>query len=496
MERLFGRAARSGLYRLLGCILLVTVSLTLTAEAAVAAKTAVPPHYRGAKALAMSADGTLIAYGVTDFSIALWDMREGRAQGSLPGHAGWITALAFSPDGTLLASGGNDHTVKLWDLKTGKEVRTLSRVPAPAGWITSLAFSPDGKVLASGMLNEPVTVGKETYTIKLWDLAAGKEVRTITERSGMAGWITSLAFSPEGSLLTSGDKGNIIKQWDIATGREVSAIGGITDGAVSREARLYILAVGVNEYKSSKLRLKYGRSDAEAFAQAVERHGQKIFRQIVKQTIFDTQATRANLEAALNRIAAEARPEDVFVFYYAGHGVMSTRASQQGPEFYLALTEVTRLEGDNFMLEERGMPARQLKEFSRSIKAQKQLVVLDTCHSGGALESFALSQGEEAEEPAVQHDDGDKGITVLAAAGTWQPATEFRQLGHGVFTYALLKGLGGEADNGEAPDGKITVRELEAYLAAKVPELIKHYRGKTQAPNSLVRGSDFFLGAK
>lgn len=276
---------------------------------------------------------------------------------------------------------------------------------------------------------------------------------------------------------------------------EVNAIGGVTDGAVSHEARLYILAVGINEYKSSKLRLKYGRSDAEAFVQALEQHGQNIFKQIIKQTIYDTQATRRNLEAALARIAAEARPEDVFVFYYAGHGVMSARPEQQGPEFYLALTEVTRLEGDNGMLEERGLPARLLRESIGSIRARKQLLVLDTCHSGGALESFARAQGEQ-EETALRIEDHDKGITILAAAGVWQPATEFRQLGHGVFTYALLQGLGGEADSAAAPDGKITVRELEAYLAAKVPELIKRYRGKIQAPNSLVRGSDFFLGAK
>ncbi|MEW5745710.1 MAG: caspase family protein [Nitrospirota bacterium] len=450
-----------------------------------------PPHYIGAQATAVNPDGTVLAFGSSDFSVKLWDIASGKVLRSLAGHTGWITSLAFSPDGAHLASGSGDRSVKLWEVRTGREVRTLSRMP---GWITSSAFSPDGTLLASASIADPVTAEKGAYTIKLWDLRTGGEVRTITDRSGMAGRVSSVAFSPEGYLFTEGEQGTVMKRWDVRTGREIDAIAGITDGAVSDEARLYIFAVGINEYKNAKLRLKYGRSDAEAFVQAVEQHGQKVFKQIVKQTIFDTQATRQNIEAAFARIAAEVRPDDVFVFYYAGHGVMSQREEQRTPEFYMALTEVTKLNGDNRMLEERGLPARLLRELSSSIKAQKQLIVLDTCHSGGALESFALQHAPE--ETSGQLKGKDKGITVLAAAGTWQPATEFRQLGHGVFTYALLKGLGGEADSTATPDGKITVRELEAYLTAKVPELIKHYRGKTQAPNSLIRGSDFLLGAK
>ena len=63
-----------------------------------------------------------------------------------------------------------------------------------------------------------------------------------------------------------------------------------------------------------------------------------------------------------------------------------------------------------------------------------------------------------------------------------------RKLGHGVFTYALIQGLNGEADNG---DGKITVKELDAYLNDKVPELTEKFRGKRQDANSNSAGQDF-----
>jgi uncharacterized caspase-like protein len=173
---------------------------------------------------------------------------------------------------------------------------------------------------------------------------------------------------------------------------------------------------------------------------------------------------------------------------------MSEGNAVKKPEFYLALTDVTKLHGDNRLLEERGFSAQLLGDLITRVKAQKQLVVLDTCHAGGALESFAMRG--TAENKAAPRMAENAGITVLAAAGTWQSATEFRQLGHGVFTYALLKGLAGEADTGELPDGRITVKELEIYLNNRVPELIKQFRGKAQNPNSFARGQDFPLGAR
>ena len=277
-------------------------------------------------------------------------------------------------------------------------------------------------------------------------------------------------------------------------GKEADGIAGLSDGKVSAKARLFILAVGINEYKNPRYTLKYGRPDAEAFVQAVESHGVKVFGRILKQTLYDTQATRGAIEAAFQRIISKALPDDVFVFYYAGHGVMSKGGGAKKPEFYLAPTDVTKLYGDDEMLAERGISARMLKDLSARVKAQKQLIVLDSCNSGGALEAFEIPATQEGK--GCDRNARETGITVLAAAGAAQPATEFRELGHGVFTYALLKGLSGEADDGTSPDGKITVKKLVSYINTKVPELIKQYRGKAQNPNSFARGKDFQLGIR
>jgi WD40 repeat protein len=79
------------------------------------------------------------------------------------GHTDVVSSAAFSPDGKTLASGTHDTTVKLWDVATGKEKATLN---GHTGDVTSVAFSPDGKTLASGSMDK---------TIKLWRVATGEK---------------------------------------------------------------------------------------------------------------------------------------------------------------------------------------------------------------------------------------------------------------------------------------------------------------------------------
>lgn len=88
------------------------------------------------------------------------------------------------------------------------------------------------------------------------------------------------------------------------------------------------------------------------------------------------------------------------------------------------------------------------------------------------------------------------GTVVLASSGSEQFASELPKLGHGLFTYALLQAIEGHADGGKPPDGKITIKEIEAYINDRVPELTKQFRGSAQYPNSYTIGHDFPLAVK
>ena len=129
-----------------------------------------------------------------------------------------VRSVAFAPDGRSLASGSWDQTVRLWDLASGKEVR---RLEGHTGNVDSVAFAPDGRSLASGSWDK---------TVRLWDLASDKEQRRF---EGHTDTVASVAFPPDGRSLASGSWDNTIRLWDLASGKELRRLEGHTERARS-----------------------------------------------------------------------------------------------------------------------------------------------------------------------------------------------------------------------------------------------------------------------
>ncbi len=254
---------------------------------------------------------------------------------------------------------------------------------------------------------------------------------------------------------------------------------------IDASSNLHVFAIGINEYENSIHNINYGKPDAQAFVNAISKKSRTIFKDVNLYEIYDGEAVKSKIDSVFKIIAKNSNPNDAFVFYYAGHGFMLDDAKGNPNDYYFILHDVTGI-GNDALVRQKGISADELKEYCKNIKAQKQLLVLDACHSGAAIEKFKFRG--YSEEKAIKQLARSAGTAVLASAGSEQVSTEFDDLGHGVFTYALLKALDGEADNG---DGKITVREMDAYLNDKVPELTEKYRGKKQYPNSGTTGNDF-----
>jgi WD40 repeat protein len=251
---------------------------------------------------------------------------------------------------------------------------------------------------------------------------------------------------------------------------------------VSSTIQLHVVVVGINAYKNPKYNLNYALADATAFSNSISEGANTLFSKINTIFLKDADATKEGIVAAFEKIKANAQPQDLFVFYYAGHGVINDKK-----EFFLVPHDVTQLYGNDDALAQKGISAALLQQVSKEIKAQKQLFILDACQSAGALETIAAARGA-AEEKAIAQLARSTGTQWLTASGSEQFASEFSQLGHGSFTYCLLEAFKGAADQG---DKKLTVKELDAYLQTKVPEVTQKYKGTPQYPASYSYGNDF-----
>lgn len=247
----------------------------------------------------------------------------------------------------------------------------------------------------------------------------------------------------------------------------------------------HLLIIGIDQYENTKYNLNYAVADAGAFKEKITTGLAKITTKININFITNEEAIKENIFNTLNQIAEKANPQDIFIFYYAGHGVVDQKETQ---EFYLVPNNVTQLYGDEKSLLNKGISAKELRQVASGIMAQKQLYILDACQSAGALNAVATRGA--VEEKAIAQLARSTGTHWLTASGSQQFATEFDELGHGVFTYVLLEALSGKADSG---DQRITVNELKAYIESRVPEISEKYKGSPQYPSSFGFGQDFPL---
>lgn len=165
-----------------------------------------------ANALSFSPQGQLLAAGLNDKTVRLWERSSHNNQNyqpmqTLPGHSDKVTALAFSFDRKMLACGCSDGYIFLW--KYNEHTKTFfydKTLVMHNGIVSSLAFSSDGCMLISGAFDGRVMV---------WDPWAKYDpalFQQVLEKQGNHR-VLSVALSPDKTLIAAGFYDNIIRVW-------------------------------------------------------------------------------------------------------------------------------------------------------------------------------------------------------------------------------------------------------------------------------------------
>ncbi len=181
----------------------------------------------GGGGAAITPDGSQLAFLVSDggerHEVKFWDLATGRETRAvnLPDKEIDSIELAFTPDGRLLASGIVDKRLKLWDLSGKGNERELTTTATDFGLIK---FSRDGRLLALA----------EAYTVKMWDVATLRELPAL--KAPNTGLLVSQGgffanFSEDGKRLATGGFGTPTILWETDTLKQLVKMSGRTNMA-------------------------------------------------------------------------------------------------------------------------------------------------------------------------------------------------------------------------------------------------------------------------
>lgn len=143
--------------------------------------------------------------------VVVWDVKTGQVVINLPMAEDFDTVLAadISADLSRVAMGGPGRRVRIYDTRSSQLIANIKK---HTDWVTSLAFSPDGVLLASGDRNGGLYV---------WEAGTGNEFYNLRGHEKMIG---SLAWRGDSNLLAAGSEDGTATWWEMAGGSQVKKI--------------------------------------------------------------------------------------------------------------------------------------------------------------------------------------------------------------------------------------------------------------------------------
>lgn len=212
--------------------------------------------------------------------------------------------------------------------------------------------------------------------------------------------------------------------------------------------RLFAVCVGVSDYDDPVLPdLKMTTKDAEDFARAVESKKGHPFSDVQVKVLCDQEATRSDIFEAMQWMAQEARPNDLCMFFFAGHGYRD----EKDRFYFVPFGGKTGRTYECFS-------AVDFKTAADEINS-KFIIFADACYSAGLLEG---NRSAAAAHFVEQLRRSKNGMLLFASSSGDTKSKEDPAWGNGAFTKALLEAFNGAARH-DGDEG-LSTRVLDAYL--------------------------------
>ena len=246
------------------------------------------------------------------------------------------------------------------------------------------------------------------------------------------------------------------------------------------------LVVGIEDYQTRAAgglsKVDSARQDAEAFMEALRTtYGDRLESELV----VDNDATVSNIKYQLRGFMQSLDEDDLFIFYYAGHGFHG----QGGNRITAWDTHAHNIEGTTLLLREVLLDPLQASACRRS------MAFVDACAANFAplIKSRGVVSGFSSEE-LREYLAATEYFALYLSCSPAEKSYPSNRLQHGIWTHFLLQALYGKAEEALGPDRYLTDQGLKDYLRTAVRQYMTKettHRG-SQTPQALITSSGTF----
>ncbi len=226
---------------------------------------------------------------------------------------------------------------------------------------------------------------------------------------------------------------------------------------------LYVLAIGISNYKDKKVQLHFAAKDADDFVALARTQKGGLYEEVITHpphgSLRDDEATRDAVLDELDWIMkAVTNTNDVAMVFLSGHGITTP------DQHYRFLP----YDYDSGHVERTTISNSELKDYLTKIGGKK-IFFFDTCYSGAVLTGKTTGTQPDVDKFANDLKAAENGIVVFTSSTGNELSLERDDLKNGAFAAAVVEGLRGAAARPEVP--VIMISDLQGYVSRRVKEL-------------------------